>query len=305
MTPFLAVDWGTTNLRGWRIGSGGTVEAEIELPLGVSRMGEQTAAECFANTVRPALGGENLPALLCGMVGSNLGWRTAPYAPCPSRAHDVLQHLVTVESGTAPVRIVPGLSCQGPLGSPDIMRGEETQIFGWLALNPARENGAHLICHPGTHSKWVRIRDGRITGFVTAMTGELFDVLRRASIIGKGSIDDDEQEFVHGLAAAGDGGALSARLFATRARVMAGRAEAERAPSFLSGVLIGSEISSLPNLLDAEPGETVHVIGSPHLAARYGTALRRAGWNTSIEDGEDTVLAGLKLLVTLGALNDV
>ncbi len=305
MIPFLAVDWGTTNLRGWRVGRDGQVEAEAEFPLGVSRLGKQTAAECFATTLRPALGGETLPALLCGMIGSTLGWRTAPYVSCPSEAKDVFQRLLTVENQPAPVRIVPGLICDGPFGSPDVMRGEETQIFGWVAQDPARQHGAHLICHPGTHSKWARIRDGRITHFATAMTGELFDVLRRASIIGEGSIDDDEQEFARGLAAAGDGGALSARLFATRARIVAGEAEAARAPSFLSGLLIGSEIGALPGLMNAETDEMIHVIGSPMLGSRYGAAIRGAGWPVDINDGDRMVLAGLKLLVTLGALDDV
>jgi 2-dehydro-3-deoxygalactonokinase len=304
MTPFLAVDWGTTNLRGWRIGREGDAEAEVELPLGVSRLAGQTTAECFAKAVRPALGGEGLPALLCGMVGSNLGWRTAPYLPCPAQARDLLQHLVTVEDVPAPVRIVPGLSCKGLGGLPDVMRGEETHIIGWLALDLARQKGSHLICHPGTHSKWVRIIGGSITHFATAMTGELFDVLRKASVIGMGSVDNDIPEFGEGLKAAGDGGALSVRLFSTRARVVTGEADRNRAPSFLSGLLIGSEIAALVRMMDVQEGETIHIVGAPRLAELYGIGVRRSGRDTSIEDGEKTVLSGLKLLVELGALND-
>ena len=304
MKPFLAVDWGTTNLRGWRVSASGDVEAEVELPLGVSRLAGQSAAECFAKHVRAALGGAHLPALLCGMVGSNLGWRVAPYAPCPADAKTLLPRILTVETAPALVRIVPGLVCEGAAGLPDVMRGEETQVLGWVARNPARQSGRHLVCHPGTHSKWVRVVDGAITHFSTAVTGELFDVLRKASVIGKGAIDDDAAEFAAGLAAAGNGSALIARLFSTRARVVTGRADAERAPSFLSGLLIGAEIGSLPEMIGAEPLETVHVIGSPRLAELYRTALQRAGWRASVEDGEDAVLSGLRRLVDCGALDD-
>lgn len=304
MRPFLAVDWGTTNLRGWRVGAGGDAEAEVEFPLGVSRMGDQTAAECFAETVRPALGGQGLPALLCGMVGSNLGWCTAPYVPCPAQARDLLQHLVTVEDVPAPVRIVPGLSCKGITGLPDVMRGEETHAFGWVALDIARHKGSHLICHPGTHSKWVRILSGCITHFATAMTGELFEVLRRSSLAGAGSVEDDTQEFREGLDAAGDGGALSVRLFSTRARVVGGGADGNRAPSFLSGLLIGSEIAALLRLMDVDEGEPIHIVGAPRLTERYGIGVRKSGRNAPVEDGEKTVLSGLKLLVELGALDD-
>src|SRR5438477_4894503 len=124
------------------------------------------------------------------------------------------------------------------------MRGEETQILGWLALNPERRDGRHVLCHPGTHAKWVLIEDGRIVRFVTAMTGELFAVLSQHSVLKTDAPADDDAAFDLGLAAADGGGALAARLFTARARVVGGDAPASSTPSYLSGLLIGAEVAS-------------------------------------------------------------
>jgi 2-dehydro-3-deoxygalactonokinase len=166
----LACDWGTTNLRGWTLDASGAVVTETELPIGVSTLAAGEAAQRFEHEVRPALDAAELPAILCGMVGSNLGWALAPYADCPAGFADLARAALQV----APqVRIIPGLRCSGLTGAPDVMRGEETQVLGWLAQRPERQQGRHLICHPGTHAKWVVVEDGRIVRFVTAMTGEL------------------------------------------------------------------------------------------------------------------------------------
>jgi 2-dehydro-3-deoxygalactonokinase len=295
---FLAIDWGTSNFRGWRIGSTGRIEASVELPFGVSRLDPSQIPRRFEQEVRPALNGEDLPALMCGMVGSNIGWRAVDYVRCPASLADLARGVATLADGAAPVRVVPGLLD----GAPDVMRGEETQIFGWLALHPECARGSHLVCHPGTHSKWARVEDGRIVRFVTAMTGELFDVLRRHSVIGRGTDAENEVEFSAGLDAAGGGDALSARLFATRARVVSGRASADAAPSYLSGVLIGSELGGLPRLIGARSGETVHLVGSPELRKRYAFALARLGWDFEEEEGDRAVIAGLRALVDQGAL---
>ncbi len=303
MTAFLAIDWGTTNLRGWRIGSGGEIETETDLPLGVARLPPGGARECFETQVRPQLDPERrLPALMCGMAGSNIGWRAAPYAACPADLKALLARLISIEGETPLVRIVPGLRTDGIARAPDVMRGEETQVFGWAALNPARSRGTHIICHPGTHSKWVTVEDGVITAFVTAMTGELFDVLSRHSILAGGYVSDDEAAFAAGLAAAGDGDALAARLFSARARIVAGGADPETAPSYLSGLLIGAEIAAAPQLVGAVRDADIHVVGSPTLRDAYVRALQASGWTCTQCDGEAASVAGLKALVAGGAL---
>jgi 2-dehydro-3-deoxygalactonokinase len=223
----LACDWGTTNLRAWTLDAEGRVVASRDFELGVSRLKPGEAARRFVEEVQPALDARTLPAILCGMVGSNLGWRVAPYADCPADLGDVAARLTPV---AAKVSIVPGLRCPGIAGALDVMRGEETQLLGWLAQHPDRQTGRHVVCHPGTHAKWVLIEDSRIVRFVTAMTGELFAVLTRHSVLKSDAAADDMDTFDLGLAAAGEGDALAARLFTARARVAGGGADQATCP---------------------------------------------------------------------------
>jgi 2-dehydro-3-deoxygalactonokinase len=195
-----------------------------------------------------------------------------------------------------PVWIAPGLRCARPDGAPDVMRGEETIVLGWAAADPARLRGEHLICQPGTHAKWVRLVDGRIEGFLTSMTGELFDLLRKHSVLRVRDAQDDQVGFDQGVAAAGDGGALASRLFTVRARVVGGDMPAERAESYLSGLLIGADVASAPALLGATPQVPVAVIGDPRLSARYLHVLHANGYNASLHDGDAAVLSGLRSL---------
>jgi 2-dehydro-3-deoxygalactonokinase len=285
----LACDWGTTNLRAWTLDGLGAVVAQRDFPLGVARLAPGEAARRFASEVRPALRAEGLPAVLCGMIGSNLGWTAAPYVDCPAGLLDLAGSMVEVEDG---VRIAPGLRCEGIAGSPDVMRGEETQILGWLAQHPERQAGRHLLCHPGTHAKWVLIEDGRIVRFITAMTGELFAVLGQHSVLKSAAPAADDAAFDAGLAAAGAGDALAARLFTARARVVGGKARAESTPSYLSGLLIGAEVASVPPLL-GKPPTRVTLLGDAALCARYHRALVRTGVEAEVFDGEAAAVAGL------------
>jgi len=290
----LACDWGTTNLRAWTLDAAGGVVAHREFPLGVSRLAPGEAERRFQQEVRPAMGGERLPAILCGMVGSNLGWQAVAYADCPAGLDALREALREVAPG---VRIVPGLRCQGLAGAPDVMRGEETQILGWLAQHPRRQRGRILLCHPGTHAKWVLIDDGRIVRFVTAMTGELFAVLGQHSVLRSEAPADDAAAFEAGLAAAGDGAALAARLFTARARVVGGDAPAQSTPSYLSGLLIGAEVAAVPQQLGERP-ERVVLLGDAGLCGRYRTALERIGIAVETFDGEAAAIAGLSALGT-------
>jgi len=285
----LACDWGTTNLRAWTLDAAGAVVAEKDFSLGVSKLAPGEAASRFESEVRPGLDATGLPAILCGMIGSNLGWTTVPYADCPAGLADLAASLTVVADG---VRIVPGLRCDGLAGAPDVMRGEETQVLGWLAQHPERRAGRHLVCHPGTHAKWVLVEDGRIARFVTAMTGELFAVLGRHSLLKSEAPADDAAAFDEGLAAAGRGDALAARLFTARARVVGGKAESDSTPSYLSGLLIGAEVASVPGLLGEAP-KHVALLGDAGLCARYRRALERIGVAVEAFDGEAAAIGGL------------
>jgi 2-dehydro-3-deoxygalactonokinase len=289
----LACDWGTTNLRTWTLDAGGQVLASRDFALGVARLQPGEAAARFQSEVRPALQAEALPAVLCGMIGSNLGWTVAPYVDCPAGLDELARALVAPPAAQGWVRIAPGVRGEGLVGAGDVMRGEETQLFGWLALNPDRARGRQVVCHPGTHAKWMVVEDGRLTGFITAMTGELFAVLRQHSVLKNDAAPDDPVAFAAGLAAAGDGGALAARLFSARARVVGRGEPAESTPSYLSGLLIGAEAASVPRLLGVGPETRVAVLGDAGLCARYGQALQAQGLACESFDGEAAAVAGL------------
>lgn len=300
---FLAADWGTTNLRAWVVDDDGSIAAHREFALGVAKLAPGEPERRLAEEVRPALGAQGLPAILCGMIGSTLGWVEVPYLDCPAGLDDLAAGLHRVGSAQPAAAIVPGLRALRPNeGGPDVMRGEETQILGWAASDPARLKGRHLICHPGTHAKWVLLQDGRIERFVTAMTGELFDVLSRHSVLRSEPGPEDAAAFGDGLAAAGDGGALAARLFTTRAKVVGGgmAPASASARSYLSGLLIGAEVAATPALLGADLSGPVALIGDPVLTGLYRRALERIGAAVSEHDGEVAGLAGLTALYQRG-----
>ena len=298
---FLALDWGTTNLRAWVVADDGTAGERRDFALGVAKLGPGEAARRFREEVRPALNAEALPALLCGMVGSNLGWAQVPYRDAPADLSDLAAGLFHIEGEQPPVAIVPGLRGVRPDGGPDVMRGEETQVLGWIALDPARSRGEQVICHPGTHAKWVLVRDGRIERFVTAMTGELFDVLRKHSVLGGLEGAEDDAAFDAGMDAAGDGSALASRLFTARARVVGdGGMTPDQVKSYLSGLLIGAEVAATPALLGAPAGAPLALLGDSQLCARYARAFARLGLEASVSDGDQAALAGLKALYDRG-----
>ena len=191
---------------------------------------------------------------------------------------------------------MPGLRCAGVTAAPDVMRGEETQILGWLTADDARCRGRRLICHPGTHAKWVLVEDGRIARFVTAMTGELFAVLTRHGVLATETRPDDRIAFREGVKAAGEGDGLAARLFSARSRIVADGADPATSASYLSGLLIGAEAAALPRLLAAGLDDPVVLLGDPDLTRWYAVALADRGVAAVEHDGEEAALAGLNAL---------
>jgi 2-dehydro-3-deoxygalactonokinase len=293
---FLALDWGTTNLRAWRVEGDGRASACREFPLGVARLEPGEAAARLRDTVRPALEAEGLPTLIAGMAGSNIGWMEVPYADCPADAAALAEGIAAVPGEDPWIGIVPGLRGPGVAG-PDVMRGEETQLFGWLAGDPARRRGARVICHPGTHAKWVLAVDGRIERFVTAMTGELFAVLTQHSVLKGADGDAESPAFDEGVDAAGEGDALAARLFSARSRVIGGGGLGpQNVRAYLSGLLIGADVAATPRLLGGPADAPLALVGDAKLCAQYRRALARRGVAVEVHDGEAAVLAGLTAL---------
>jgi 2-dehydro-3-deoxygalactonokinase len=213
------------------------------------------------------------------MVGSRQGWKEAPYLPCPARLHEAAHALTRVEiEGGAPgacVHIVPGLRCQDASGQADVMRGEETQLWG--ANLPANS----VCVLPGTHSKWAWLGDdGQVQAFKTYMTGELFGLLTQHGILGRlmsfvPGAALDRAAFEAGVALGRQGHAdLAHTLFAARTAGLMGQWEAQRLPDFLSGILLGSEIASA---LLSSPLKTVRLLGDEPLCQRYAAAFAHFG----------------------------
>lgn len=286
----LAVDWGTTALRGALLAADGTVLAEHAAPRGLLSIapgGWAAAFEAEFGAWRAAH--PHIPCLLAGMVGSRQGWAEAPYCPCPAGLDDLADRLLWLQPGK--LAIVPGLSTERD-GLPDVMRGEETQVFGALRSLGLAE--ATLVL-PGTHSKWVTVQAGRITGFTTHMTGECYALLRQHSILARTLPADDHdwqpEAFDSGVAQAGRPGGLLHHLFGVRALALFERQSPAEGASYLSGLLIGEELRA------AAPaaGVPVVVVGSAALTARYQRAL--AGLGVAVQTaGADATWRGLAAL---------
>ncbi|MBU0659117.1 MAG: 2-dehydro-3-deoxygalactonokinase [Alphaproteobacteria bacterium] len=284
-------DWGTSNLRLFRV-EDGRIVARRDGP-GIAVAGRNAEA-AFADTVAPWLADAMpLSVTLCGMVGARDGWVEAPYADCPSDVEAWRAAATGFDWRGVPIAIMAGLACTGEDGVPDVMRGEEAQIFGACVRDPALAQGRRLIVLPGTHSKWALVEDGQVLAFRTVPTGELFALLRDGSTLGpKDSVGDTAEEaagFAEGLARAGEGAVL-AGLFAARAmRLRAGRS-ADWALGYLSGLLIGGEIAEARALLRADHGVTL--IGDARLSDRYARALAVQGVESHRLDGDACALAG-------------
>jgi len=268
----IAFDWGTSSLRAALLGAQGRLIEERALPRGILTV----APGGFPAVFDAACGDWMRPggafALLCGMVGSRQGWLEAPYCTCPAGFDELAARLAWVEPGR--IAIVPGLSCERH-GVPDVIRGEETQVFGAMELLGIGEG---LFVLPGTHSKWVRATGQRIDTFATFMTGEFYALLRQHSILARtlpaADGELDAQAFQRGVRHALESGNLLHAAFSARTLSLFDRLPAAALPSHLSGVVIGEELRSQD--LGALTAPLV-AIGSPALTRRYELALQVLG----------------------------
>ncbi len=268
----IALDWGSTRLRAFLMGPGGSVLQTRQSDDGASTL---HGTEAFARALATLVGDwreqqPQLQLLACGMVGSQHGWREAPYVRCPADAAALASQALAIDDGLS---IIPGLVDDA--AQPDVMRGEETQIVGALALRPDLAKDACLVL-PGTHSKWTRVKDGRVTGFATHMTGELFALLRQHSVLARlmpadGGSPASPEAFARGVDAAREDGGLGHQLFAVRTLGLFKQLAPEQLPDYLSGLLIGHEIAhELP-----DRNARLALVGDPALCGRYGQALAR------------------------------
>lgn len=285
-------DWGGTRLRLWRL-EGGQVTDRREGP-GVIGL-EQPAADVLLDAIAPWRTAGTGRVTLCGMAGGRGGLHEAGYAPCPLDADQWARQTAAFALDGLAIRIAAGCACDRDGGLRDLMRGEETQLFGAMALDPALAEGRHMLVLPGTHSKWAVVESGRIMRFRTFLTGELFARLKGSSLLPvlDGEASDDAAAFAAGVEAAQDGGLLGSLFLARSAQVDAGQS-AEWASAFLSGLLIGSECAEMAGAVP--PPSPVRIIGAPGLAKRYAAALTLFGTRAEPRDAEACTLAGLRIV---------
>ena len=283
---FIAVDWGTTNRRAYRMDRAGQCAGEFEDAKGVLAVPVGGFAAAVAE-IRERLG--DLPLLLAGMIGSNRGWVEAKYVPCPAGPDDLASALAWPGEREA---IVPGV-CYRSESRADVMRGEEVQLVGAIAAGTVPADA--LVCHPGTHNKWVAVEQGRIASFRTVMTGEIYSLLKKHSILADLLTDDasPDDAFRRGARHSLDHADLTAELFAVRARVLLGEAPAAEAASYASGVLIGADVRI--GLGGAASGD-VFVMGRPDLTRLYAAALKEAGRRAIELDGEQSFVSGVRTI---------
>ena len=292
-TAFIAGDWGTTHSRFMLCDADGRCLDVRRGPGAAESRGK--FAEVFDSTTAEGRRLGRLPAVLCGLVGSAFGGLERPYLPCPVDLGELADAPGSPRDG---VFLVPGMRCTNPLGAPDVMRGEETQLLGALSLIPALAVGRQLVCLPGTHTKWASLHDGVLQEFLTAPTGELFAVLCEHSVLVRDRttpMEHDAQELERGLAeAARHPGMLLHQVFQARSLRLDKQLSPEGAASWTSGLLIGSDVGGALAMFGTHDASApVYVIGSPRLVESYSIALARRGRKAQGLDGEQASLAGL------------
>ncbi len=280
---YIAIDWGSTNLRAWLYQGGKCLESR-QSEAGVTRLNgrspEAVLAEVTSNWRNNAI-----PVVMAGMVGSNVGWKIAPYLPVPAHFSAIGERLTSVGDN---IWIVPGL-CVSREDNHNVMRGEETQLLGARMLS-----SSSIYVMPGTHSKWVQVDAQQIHDFRTVMTGELHHLLLRYSLVGA---DLPEQEisadaFTAGLTRGLATPVILPQLFEVRASHVLGSLPREQVSEFLSGLLIGAEVASMSDQFAAR--QTITLVAGSALISRYREAFRAIGREVAVVDGDTAFQAGIR-----------
>lgn len=289
----VGIDWGSTNLRAFRFDADGLVADVRRAESGASTL----RGGAFEGVLQTIIGDwlEQAPTrvITCGMAGGREGWIEAPYAPCPCDLRTLATSVVRAPATSTDVWIAPGAKSLRADGRFEVMRGEETQILGGLEA----VTGSELVIAPGTHSKWVRVENGRLMSFRTYMTGELFALLKAHSILGR-TMDlkapHDADAFDLGAQRAMEDKGLLNLIFSTRTEVLFDRLGPSAAPSYLSGVLLGAEVAEAAEGFAFTPDTRIFLVGNRELAERYARTLSLAGCSdVQMMDGERAAARGL------------
>ncbi|MFD2165032.1 2-dehydro-3-deoxygalactonokinase [Thalassotalea euphylliae] len=309
----IAVDWGTSLLRAYlcRVNDCETLELHAcAHGKGVAKLNGAFEKELFDN-IAPWLNAYgNLPILMAGQIGSSIGWKETKYLGCPISPSAVASACHTFICREQQIAIVPGLHCSHDNQYRDVMRGEELQVLGWLAQKPEHMEGDHLVCLPGTHTKWVLVKNGKVTLFKTAMTGELYDLLSNGSVLIQQSAQHfNEAAFIDGAqyTLGSEFGSFSHGLFSVRSKQLFNELEQKHAKAYLSGLLLGTDVRAALNATEWQLNKNtlVHIIGNPTLADLFAKTLSLRDIKSVQYNVEEITLSGFSSLFQNLALHDV
>ena len=280
---YIAIDWGSTNLRAWLYQGDHCLDSR-QSEAGVTRLNGKSPAAVLAE-VTTDWREENTPVVMAGMVGSNVGWKVAPYLSVPARFSSIGDQLTSVGDN---IWIIPGL-CVSHDDNHNVMRGEETQLIGARALAPSS-----LYVMPGTHCKWVQADSQQINDFRTVMTGELHHLLLNHSLIGAGlpPQENSADAFTAGLERGLNTPAILPQLFEVRASHVLGTLPREQVSEFLSGLLIGAEVASMRDYVAHQ--HAITLVAGTSLTARYQQAFQAMGCDVTAVAGDTAFQAGIR-----------
>ena len=285
--PFIAIDWGTTNRRVYRIDERGRIEASVRDELGILAM-TRDDYQAEVQSIRARYG--DLPVICGGMVGSRQGWIETAYVACPARLADLAANAHWVQPRRTAV--LPGVRTSGNQRA-DVMRGEEVQFLG-VTLNDPSGQGVRL-CQPGTHCKWAVVVGDGLRDFTTTMTGEMFGMLRDHSLLSAqlaGQVAPGPA-FVEGVSE-GSRRDLSASLFAIRASALLDLRPDTESAAYASGLLIGADVMAR-DIRDSE----IHVLADPMLGQLYQVAIETLGGTAQLHDSNAAFATGIAALWAL------
>lgn len=293
---FVGINWGSSNFRAYLLNEAGIVQdswIEASAIAALDRQGMEARIEQIGQRW-PGAG----TLYACGMIGSNIGWEEVAYVECPVDLDELALRLRPTPIAGRVMHIVPGLACRRAADdAPDIMRGEETELFGLLCAGRLPRQG--IVALPGTHSKWVRIVDGRVEEFMTAMSGEIFDRLTAAGLLASivGAPAAPGPAFDAGVRAGARGApGLGTLLFGARARVIRKELDRDDAASYLRGLLIGAEIADVQTFHPFSADQTITLIGAGPVCAMYAQALMHLRRRSAIVDAADATARGFAAL---------
>ncbi len=296
---FIAGDWGTSNLRLYlcEYQAGSATIIDTKFGSGISQISGDFEGHFFSIAQEWLDATPDMPVLLSGMVGSTIGWKEAPYLTCPVNRKQIAEGQTNFVARGVTFSILAGLKTINPLSAPDVMRGEELQLLGWMR-SQHKTSGKQLFVLPGTHNKWALCEDGKIHNFLTAFTGEMFALLRNHSILitEKNTFNFNETIFQQGLEATPNLGEahLLHTLFATRSKQVLGEMSHEDSLSYLSGLIIGADVAGALTMFDNY--DTITIIGDPTLSQHYQLALKHFGFESNSCDPTTIAVAGFEAI---------